>query len=349
MRRGATRLLRQLARAAGQQQQHQPLAENPPPARGAASLIDAALGTSATITSTSRCGPSARSFHSFSIRDDQRFDGTRARFGSGVGAIARIGGGARSYSFTMPSPTSLDAVMRTEHLADRTADEIEEIWMAFHGEGQQQEGSDAGAAEAAASSSSSPATPPPAGEHCVGTVLSAEEYKVLSARAKASPMFVLPLRKTVRRRAKNDGGDNDTTAAAAAADPTSSPPAYLTLLLQWQLPLLLVTTVDEYRRLGPGAPPHLVATFYPQLADSKGIVLARGDLTGGGAGKAAVGSGGAVTSRAEARTVLELARAFYTDSDMHQLAYRFNHDQQGFDFAELLRALGLEGAEAVAG
>jgi hypothetical protein len=103
-----------------------------------------------------------------------------------------------------------------------------------------------------------------------------------------------------------------------------------------------VTTVDEYRRLGPSAPPHLVATFYPQLADSKGVVLARADMTGRGGG-----GGAAVASRAEARTVLELARAFYADGDMHRMAYAFNHDQGAFDFAQLLRALGLEGAAPV--
>jgi hypothetical protein len=321
-------------------------------------LIQAAGTTAGTST--------ASPFHSLSIASCRRRpDGAGV---IGVGAIAAAIAAARapapassrrSYSFTMPSPTSLDAVMRTEHLADRTADEIEEIWMAFHGEGGQQQqheqGDDGGAASSSTPSTSSP---PPAGEHCVGTVLSAEEYKVLSARAKASPMFVLPLRKTVVRRGGGGGSGGGSSGADAADDhPTSSQPptppttAYLTLLLQWQLPLLLVTTVDEYRRLGPSAPPHLVATFYPQLADSKGVVLARADLTGGGGVGGVSGKvrGGAVASRAEARTVLELARAFYTDGEMHRLAYRFNHDQKGFDFAELLRALGFpEGAAPVA-
>jgi ATP synthase F1 complex assembly factor 1/histone-lysine N-methyltransferase SETD2 len=332
--------------------------------RGGADAL-ASAAAAATCSSSIHSSSSSSSQSGSGGRHDDHFPQRRRHDCSGaIGGVGVVGVGAlRSFgssaapqfaAFTMPSPTQLDAVMRMETLVDRTADEIEDIWMEYHG-------GDAAAAATTTSGSDAaaapqPPSPPPAGDHCVGTVLSAEEYKVLSARAKASPMFVLPLRKTVvkRRKQQEQGEEGGAAAAAAAADAdasssSSSPPAYLTLLLQWQLPLLLVTTVDEYRRLGPNAPPHLVATFYPQLADSKGIVLARADLTGPGGGKGSgAGSGAAVASRAEARTVLELARAFYTDGEMHRLAYTFNHEQQAFDFNELLRALGLEGAAPVA-
>ena len=41
------------------------------------------------------------------------------------------------------------------------------------------------------------------------------------------------------------------------------------------------------------------------------------------------------------RTLLELARAFYTDPAAHRLVYAFNHAPDAFDFDELLRELGL--------
>lgn len=45
-----------------------------------------------------------------------------------------------------------------------------------------------------------------------------------------------------------------------------------------QLPYVLFTTVEEYRRFGAGAPPHMTLTHYTEFADSKGLVLVRGDV-----------------------------------------------------------------------
>jgi hypothetical protein len=56
------------------------------------------------------------------------------------------------------------------------------------------------------------------------------------ARARSSPMFVLPV---------------------------SKPGGFLTLLLNWQGPIALLTSVEEYKRFGAGAPPHMSVTLYP--------------------------------------------------------------------------------------
>jgi hypothetical protein len=109
--------------------------------------------------------------------------------------------------------------------------------------------------------------------------------------------------------------------------PLSKPGGYMNLLLNWQVPLALLTSVEEYRRFGAGAPPHMSITHYtgglvavfvqdrplrlrmcpwrgrawlglgpaaagafaeknpaihgnrpPELAESKGLVLVRGDI-----------------------------------------------------------------------
>jgi hypothetical protein len=65
--------------------------------------------------------------------------------------------------------------------------------------------------------------------------MSAEEFKQMQARARSSPMFVLPL---------------------------SKPGGFMTLLVNWQLPFCLFTSVEEYRKLGAGAPPHMTLTHY---------------------------------------------------------------------------------------
>lgn len=170
--------------------------------------------------------------------------------------------------------------MHVDQLSDKTAEEIEQIWLQFHEEGTAQ------------------------GAGRVADTLGADEYRQLSARARSSPMFVLPL-------SKPGGG-------------------FLTLLLNWQGRVALLTSLDEYRRFGAGAPPHLSVTFYDELADSKGIVLARGDVVND-----------RVVSVAEARTLLQLARAFYTDPGAHRHVYRFNHEPDAFSFDELLAELGV--------
>jgi len=75
---------------------------------------------------------------------------------------------------------------------------------------------------------------------------------MLTLRAFLSPRFVLPVAK---------GGG-----------------AFVTFFLQWQLPHLLFTLLDEVQRGVANARPHLVATHYPDLAAEKGLVFARGEV-----------------------------------------------------------------------
>lgn len=144
----------------------------------------------------------------------------------------------------------------------------------------------------------------------IGGLMSADDYLVFATRAQTSPMFVVPLAK---------GGG-----------------AYHTLLLQCQLPVVLYTSLDAYRRLGPGAPPHMVLTVYNELCASHGLALTRADVVDR-----------QVITPAEARTLAELTRAFYTDHATHQLVYKFNHDPKNFDFHAMLDHLGLAGAAEV--
>ncbi|GBF97933.1 ATP synthase F1 complex assembly factor [Raphidocelis subcapitata] len=162
--------------------------------------------------------------------------------------------GVRSMSgFTMASPTKLEEVMHLEQLQDKSAEEIEQIWLEFHKDPKQRR---------------------------VADVMSAEEWKHVQARARASPMFALPL---------------------------SKPGGYVTLLLNWQAPLALLTS----------------------LAESKGVVLLRGDIMND-----------LVISLAEGRTLLQLVRAFYLDPSAHRLVYQFNHEPEEFSFDALLAELG---------
>lgn len=86
----------------------------------------------------------------------------------------------------------------------------------------------------------------------VATVMSRDEHAILAARAAASPLFVLPLHKP--------------------------PKGFCTLLIQWQPQQALITTLDEYKKLGAKATPHFTMTMYRETADTHGLVLVRGDV-----------------------------------------------------------------------
>ncbi|KAF5828377.1 assembly factor 1 for F1 component of mitochondrial ATP synthase [Dunaliella salina] len=139
----------------------------------------------------------------------------------------------------------------------------------------------------------------------VASVMSAEEWTLLQERGKKSPMFVLPV-------AKPGGG-------------------FLTMVTQMQLPFTLVTLLEEYKRNGPGAAACMVVTHYPELSQSKKVVLTRGDLLDP-----------KQVPAEEARAVLELLRAYYTDHEDYKAVFDFNHNPMRFDFNALLSKSGLK-------
>ena len=146
-----------------------------------------------------------------------------------------------------------------------------------------------------------------AARHRAGTVLAAGDYSTFASRAAAAPTFVLPL-------AKPGGG-------------------VLTLVAQVQAPVSLVTTVDEFKAVGSAAPAHVIVTYYPDLAASKGIVLVRADVLGPH-----------VASPEEARIIMDALHRAYVDDAGHALVRAFNHAPATFSFDALLSFFGLGGS-----
>ncbi|KAG2501294.1 hypothetical protein HYH03_001094 [Edaphochlamys debaryana] len=137
----------------------------------------------------------------------------------------------------------------------------------------------------------------------VGTVMTAADYRTFVQRAKESPMFVLPL---------------------------ARPQGYETLLVQAQLPFVLITGLEEFKRHGESAPPYLTLTHYAELLDSHGLALVRGDVIHDKA-----------LSLSQARTIMEVTRAFYVSDEDYPLVHTFNHRPAAFRFDLLLGKLGL--------
>ena len=106
----------------------------------------------------------------------------------------------------------------------------------------------------------------------------------------------------------------------------------LTLVAQVQAPVALVTTVDEFKAVGSAAPAHVIVTYYPDLAASKGIVLVRADVLGPH-----------VASPEEARIIMDALHRAYVDDAGHALVRAFNHAPATFSFDALLSFFGLGG------
>lgn len=56
------------------------------------------------------------------------------------------------------------------------------------------------------------------------------------------------------------------------------PNAFETIMVQCQLPCVLLTSLEEYKRQGPVAVPFMTMTHYTELQSTKSVVLVRGDI-----------------------------------------------------------------------
>lgn len=133
-------------------------------------------------------------------------------------------------------------------------------------------------------------------------VVPAAQYVAMAATASQNPQFVLPVFR--------------------------GPNALENFFVQCQLPLVLFTSVEEYKRHGSSAMPHLVLTHYTELAEDKGVVLLRGDIVNSGS-----------FNQFEAQCIVRLFYDFYTQSQKRHFLHAFNHRQSEFDLKRMLDSL----------
>lgn len=139
-------------------------------------------------------------------------------------------------------------------------------------------------------------------KHRIATVLPATQYVKFMENATQSPMFVLPVFK--------------------------GPNAFENFMVQCQPPLVLLTTLEEYKTRGAGAMPALVLTHYTELMSDKHIVLVRGDIVDPTA-----------CSRGEAEQLTRQLHEFYTQGKKYRFVHSFNHRQADFDMKKMLDSL----------
>lgn len=95
-----------------------------------------------------------------------------------------------------------------------------------------------------------------------------------------------------------------------------------------QLPHMIFTGLEDYKLRGTQASPYFTVTYYKEFAESKDLMLIRGDIV--------------FTSKlsdSEATWLLETAQSFYLNDVKYKLVERFNKETHDFEFKDVLQAL----------
>lgn len=94
------------------------------------------------------------------------------------------------------------------------------------------------------------------------------------------------------------------------------------------MPHMLFTGLEDYKARGTQAAPYFTVTYYKEFAESKDLVLIRGDVV--------------FTSKvsdSEAKWLLETLQSFYLNDVRYKLVERFNKETREFEFKDVLQAL----------
>ncbi|XP_027908718.1 uncharacterized protein LOC114168178 [Vigna unguiculata] len=137
----------------------------------------------------------------------------------------------------------------------------------------------------------------------VGASMKAKLYNLLAHRASECRYFVIPLW-------KGSG--------------------YTTMFVQVQTPHMIFTSLEDYKARGTQASPYFTVSFYTEFAESKDLVLIRGDIV--------------FTSKltdSEAEWLLETAQSFYLNDARYKLVERFNRETRDFEFKDVLQILNM--------
>lgn len=102
------------------------------------------------------------------------------------------------------------------------------------------------------------------------------------------------------------------------------------MFAQVQMPHILFTGLEDYKARGSQAAPYLTASFYTEFAETKDVVLIRGDVV----------FSSKLTDE-EAKWLLETVQSLYLNDTRYKLVERFNKETHDFEFKDVLRALDM--------
>jgi ATP synthase F1 complex assembly factor 1 len=146
---------------------------------------------------------------------------------------------------------------------------------------------------------------------CVSAVAPAHTYARLNQRLAESPLFVIPLPRETG--------------------------CFVSILLQAhpKRDVVLFTELERYQKeANKGVvPPSLHLRYYPDLVETKGIALVRGEVDL------------ARLSTTDAQYLVNQLQIYYLADNKYQLVKTFNHDPARFDYNSLINDLKGAGSE----
>ncbi|GAB2296979.1 hypothetical protein Dimus_031083 [Dionaea muscipula] len=137
----------------------------------------------------------------------------------------------------------------------------------------------------------------------IGASMKANLYQLLKQRAADCQYFVIPLW-------RGSG--------------------YTTMFAQVKIPHMLFTGLEDYKARGTQASPYFTVCHYTDFAESKGLVLIRGDVVFA-----------SKLSDSEAKWLMETTMSFYLNDVRYKLVERFNKRTRDFEFKDVLQALDM--------
>lgn len=93
---------------------------------------------------------------------------------------------------------------------------------------------------------------------------------------------------------------------------------------------MLFTGLEDYKARGTQASPYFTVTFYKEFAETKDLVLIRGDVVFA-----------SKLTDSEAKWLLDTAQSFYLNDARYKLVERFNKETRDFEFKDVLQALDM--------
>lgn len=94
------------------------------------------------------------------------------------------------------------------------------------------------------------------------------------------------------------------------------------------MPHMLFTGLEDYKIRGTQAAPYFTVTYYKEFAESKGLVLIRGDVVFS-----------SKLGDSDAEWLLETMQSFYLNDVRYKLVERFNKETREFEFKDVLQVL----------
>lgn len=105
---------------------------------------------------------------------------------------------------------------------------------------------------------------------------------------------------------------------------------FTTMFAQVKTPYIIFTGLEDYKAKGTQASPYFTVCHYTEFAESKDLVLIRGDVV--------------FTSKlsdSEAQWLIETTQSFYLNDVRYRLVERFNKETRDFEFSDVLKALDM--------